>query len=105
MKIYISGKITGVENYAELFQVAETRLLARGHQVVNPVKIEHNHDLSWESYMREDIRQMLDCEAIYMLIGYTKSRGAKIEYSLAKTLNFKILYECFESKPKINQSL
>ena len=69
MKIYICGQITGVENYAEAFEQAEKTLITEGYEVVNPCKLPHNHDLSWESYMKEDIKAMLDCDAILLLPG------------------------------------
>lgn len=93
-KIYISGAITGVDNYQELFQNAEDYLNTFGtFEVVNPVKGVHNHDLSWQSYMREDIKILMDCDAIYMLKNWGSSKGANIELKLARDLGMKILTE------------
>ena len=100
-KIYISGKITGIDNYADLFAHAEAKLRSQGYDVVNPVTLNHNHDKTWEMFMRHDIRAMMDCHAIYMLIGYTGSKGAMIEYRLAQELGMKIIYEGIE---RIEQS-
>ena len=36
--IYISGKITGTEDYEERFRKAEMELMSRGFNVLNPVK-------------------------------------------------------------------
>jgi len=92
-KIYISGKITGIDNYESLFLTAEANLRSQGYDVVNPVTLNHDHDKSWEMYMRHDIRAMMDCHTIYMLIGYTGSKGAMIEYCLAKDIGMKVVYE------------
>lgn len=89
MKIYISGPITGVENYVEAFEQAEQKLIAEGHEVVNPCKLPHNHDKSWESYMKEDIKAMLDCDAILLLPRWHKSKGAAIESDIAFRLGIK----------------
>lgn len=52
-KIYISGKITGIENEAAaLFEKAEKELKEKGFETVNPVTLNHKHDKSWHSYMK-----------------------------------------------------
>ena len=94
-KVYISGKISGLE-YADAFdkfQAAERKLREQGYEVVNPMTIEHNHDQSWEAYMRNDIKALCDCDAIFMLGNWKKSRGAKIEFYLATKLGIEVMYE------------
>lgn len=93
-KVYISGKITGLvfEDALESFAKAEQQLIKEGFEVVNPMTLNHDHDKSWASYMREDVKAMLDCTHIYMLEGWHDSRGANIEYNLACELN--IIYLC-----------
>lgn len=93
-KIYISGKITGLkfEEAFYLFYKAEKLLQSQGYSVVNPMKLPHEHDLSWESYMKEDLKAMLDCDSIYLLPNYKDSRGAMIEYQLALDLNLMVLF-------------
>ena len=93
-KIYISGKISGIEITAPLlFAVAEYSLQEQGYDTVNPITINHNHDLTWESYMKEDVKQMCTCDAIYLLSNWYNSKGAIIEHDLAKKLNFKMIYQ------------
>jgi len=87
MTTYISGPITNIPNgNKEAFEAAEKYLLSLGYLPVNPHDLPHNHDRSWESYMREDLKAMLDCEAILILPGWESSRGATIEANLARTL-------------------
>ena len=97
--IYISGKVTGIENKAyELFEQAEIKLKNSGYLVCNPMKINHDyHDKSWESYMKLAIKNMLDCDEIYMLKNYTSSKGALLELAIAKELGIKIKYEIYDS--------
>lgn len=93
-KIYISGKISGIENEAfYIFQKAETNLIKEGFEPVNPMKLNHNHDKSWSNFMKEDIKALCDCDSIYMLKNWTESRGAIIEHGLAIMLEIKIYYE------------
>lgn len=95
MKIYISGKITGLslEAAETLFKSAETDLLKQGYEVVNPMTIPHDHDKTWLSYMRADIKALVDCDAIYMLRNWTESKGACTEFNLAHDLGLKIIEE------------
>lgn len=96
-KIYISGKISGLEteHAIQLFEAAEQKIAVNFPEAktVNPFKIEHNHDLSWENYMRFDLIAMLTCDSIYMLKNWKDSKGATIEYNLAVALNFNVLFE------------
>lgn len=94
IKIYISGKITGIEKEAEaLFQKAEDELIAKGYEVVNPMKLVHDHDKSWESYMRVCIKALCDCEAIYVMKNHFNSKGALIEVDLALKLKLDVILE------------
>jgi len=93
-KIYISGKITGIEDEAPMiFKKAEIKLKEQGFDVVNPMNLKHDHDKSWEAYMREDLTAMLTCDYIYMLKNYADSKGAKVELNLAVELGFTIIFE------------
>lgn len=93
MKIYISGQISGLslETVYSNFTNAEVELIKQGYEVVNPLNNGLPHESSWIDHMRADIKLMLDCDAIYLLKGYQDSKGAMIEYDLAKTLNFTII--------------
>lgn len=93
-KIYVSGKITGIESEAEaLFEQAEKECIEMGYIPINPMKLNHNHDKSWTAYMREDIVAMMGCESIYMMNNWKESNGAKVERELAIKLEFEILYQ------------
>jgi len=92
--IYLSGQITGIEERAfDIFESAEKQLLSNGYAVVNPMKLPHRHDKTWESYMREDIEALVKCDAIFMLPNWHASRGAKIEYSLAYSMGLKVMMQ------------
>lgn len=93
-KIYISGKITGIENEArELFAKAEKKLKEEGFETVNPMKLNHNHDRSWHSYMKEDVKALCECDEIFMLSNWIDSTGAFIEHTIAMYLGIKVRYE------------
>ncbi len=93
-QIYISGKITGIENEAPaLFKEAENLFLDKGYAVINPMELNHQHDKSWHSYMKEDIKALCDCDTIYMLTNWTDSKGAIIEHTIAMYLGLKVIYQ------------
>ena len=90
--IYISGKITGIEEEALInFNKAEYELTSLGYNVVNPMKLPHNHDKEWSSYMRECLVHLMDCDYIFILDGYEQSKGARLELYIAQELGLKIL--------------
>ena len=94
-KMYISGKITGLD-YQEAFnsfELAEKEFLIKGWEVINPMKLKHQHDESWQNYMREDLKALLDCGCVYMLNNWEDSVGARIEHKLAMDLEILIIYQ------------
>ena len=92
-KIYISGKITNNANYKAEFEAAELALKIAGFQPVNPAEEYLPDGATWADYMRQDIKLLCDCDAIYMLNGWRESAGAKIEHKLAQDLGIEIIYE------------
>lgn len=93
-KVYISGKISGIENEAiELFANAEKQLQSDGFETVNPMNLSHNHDKSWHSYMKEDVKALCDCDEIFMLSNWVDSKGSTIEYVIATYLGLKVTHQ------------
>lgn len=101
-KIYISGPITNVENWQENFIAAEKELLElkKPIAVVNPLRISERIEKdfalagrtpSYSDYMREDIKALAECDAICLLPGWGKSKGANVEYKIALSLNLAVL--------------
>lgn len=90
--IYISGPMSGLENAnREEFDTAQERLVKKGFVVLNPAV---NPDgLSYEQYMRIDMAMLAVCNAIYMLAGHLKSKGATAELAYARCCGFEVFYE------------
>jgi len=95
MKIFISGRISDMDNLnKEAFEKAEKLLREKGHQPINPHKIpDPNKEYTYAEYMKIDLRALLDCEGIYMLNDWEKSKGACIENIVATIIDLKIFYE------------
>ena len=95
MKLYISGKISGTDltHTRKRFSDAADKLQALGHEVVNPLCNGLSETDPWEAHMVKDIANLLQCEGIYMLSDWEESRGARIEYAIAKEIGLKVFYE------------
>ena len=81
--VYISGGITGVDNYIDNFHKAAKRLASKGYIPVDPCSLPHNHNQTYEDYMKEDLQALLKCDAIFMLPGWKNSKEATLEYKTA----------------------
>ena len=94
MFVYISGGITNNKNFKEEFENAVKWLKQNNHYPINPAKLnEMLPNLTYEQYMSIDYKLIELSEAIYMLKGWQKSKGACAELSYAKSLGKKIIYQ------------
>lgn len=93
MKTYISGPITNNPNYEKQFNNAARRLRSQGISVFDPTERGVRPGWKWQDYMREDLKALLTCRAIYMLKGWRRSKGARLERKVAKKLGYLIMYE------------
>ena len=101
-QIYISGPMSNIENYNfEEFMKAEDKFEGK-YIVINPAKISKAlcksfgkslNEIPKETYMKEDIRLLLNCDIIYMLEDWEKSEGAILEHEIAKQIGLKIIYK------------
>lgn len=98
--IYISGPVSGNDNAQAQFKSAQIFLESKGFEVINPLELDHSEALKnedelkqWQEHMRIDIRALMDANAIYMLKGWERSKGATIEHSLAYRLGMHMFNE------------
>jgi len=95
MKIYISGAITGldIEVAKEKFKQGEVVVREMGFIPINPLDLaQQDENTTWLDYMRADIKVLVDCCGILMLDNWKDSKGAVVEYNLAKGLGLKIYH-------------
>lgn len=92
-KCYLAGQISGIDydTYKKNFEEASLFVKSLGLDPINPTELSHNHDKSWESYMKEDITELLKCDFIYALDGWEFSKGAVLEVQLAIKLKITLV--------------
>lgn len=85
IKTYLSGPITGTDDYIERFAEAENKLTAQGYRVINPAKMLASlpEGFAHEDYMTICMGLLTACNAICMLDGWETSPGANREYGYA----------------------
>lgn len=119
MKLYIAGPMTGIRdlNYPA-FLDAERRLTEAGFQVASPHRIdqlkpvpcghaEYRDEVrylkpvagcedcdsrTWQWYMREAIKMLVECDDLAALPGWQRSRGAKVEWNLGVSIGMNPMY-------------
>lgn len=103
MKIYISGPITGTDDYMERFQKAEDELTAKGHTVYNPAHANSfmPEGTTYEEYMKISFCLLDMADTIYMMDGWEKSKGANMELARAMEMGLKVYYQPPERKQQL----
>ena len=87
MRIYISGPITGIEDYEKTFMAAVDSLLAAGFtDLINPALNKAIMEATYEDYMDMSYMQIDKSDLLVLLSGWEKSIGARreVEYALRK---------------------
>lgn len=92
MLAYISGPITGTDDWQERFAKAEEEL-SEFYDVINPARVSASlPPMEHCDYMAVDLALLDLCDVIVMLPGWEKSKGASKEYAYAKEEGIKIRF-------------
>jgi hypothetical protein len=112
-RVYIAGPMRGVPRFNfPAFDAAKKKLVAQGFEVISPADMDRDigfdpadlppdydwHDIdsigfSLPDAIHRDVEAVKKCNAIYMLCGWERSRGACAEKALAEWMGLTVLYE------------
>jgi nucleoside 2-deoxyribosyltransferase len=93
LTVYIAGPMAGFEDLNfPAFYAAASAWEDAGWEVVNPAELDFDDVINDRRfYLREDIKLLVDCDAIAMLEGYNDSPGAMLELNIAQALKIRVL--------------
>lgn len=95
-RIFISGPISGTDDYMGRFAEAEEKLREDGYLPINPtVFSKHllNGEFNWFEFMDITMALLKQCDNIYMLEGWKNSRGACIELEYAAQHQYTVVMQ------------
>lgn len=99
-KIYLSGPISKDPNAKAKFERVQKQLQKGWHdiEVINPFEVgaeleAEGRQVSWEEYMKVDLKAILSADLVLMLTGWRRSRGARLERRIAKAVRIPIAYQ------------
>lgn len=97
MKIYISGKMTGMreDDSRALFRCGCSNVECCGHEPINPWDVNDRMPAAtYEEKMQEDLRIIrTEADALFVLANYHTSAGAHREIAEAITKGIPVYYE------------
>lgn len=93
MRVYVAGPMTGIPDFNfPAFHAATLFLRSKGFEVINPAEVNPDTTMSWADCMRRDIPELLTCDALCALEGWSNSKGARLEMEIASKLEMKISF-------------
>ncbi len=82
--------MTGEPEYGyPVFNAYESVLKSRGYEVINPVSVGVHEGWTWEQYMKEDLKLLLQADMVALLPGFYNSKGSRTEMYTAGIVGMK----------------
>ena len=96
MKVYIAGPMTGLPQFNRpAFIQAAMNLSFEKHVLLNPAILPDG--LTEADYMAVGLTMLQRADAIYLLIGWQNSAGARAEHALALKLGLEVIEQRAEN--------
>lgn len=100
MRAFISGPITGTQDFRERFREAAERLNRLGVTYCNPGELYKSMpDASHADYVEVCKRMLCTCDFVVVLPGFADSEGCREEFRLAKKLGLPIYLDAQSKEP------
>lgn len=94
MSVFIAGPVTGEQNQNQAAFRRAQNFLNQAH--LDPICwLDRGHREDQPSRMRGSLKQLMHCNAIYLLPGWQTSQGAQFELKVARMLGLDV----WEEKP------
>ena len=95
MRIYIAGKITGLEDNIVSYKFKESflNLRSKGYSVITPAVLLGFKGFEHEEYMHICYAMIDVCDAVFMQKDWQNSKGARMELQYAADHQKEIFYE------------
>lgn len=96
MKVYLAGPMAGMpESNLPAFHAAAAKLRAEGHVVFNPAELPIEKDRDYRAALGQDLAWICaEAEAIALLPGWVKSKGAQAEFATAHAIGLEVIELC-----------
>lgn len=99
MKVYIAGVISdggrldeaAIQKNMELFTERAEWLRRQGHEPLNPCENVGDVGWTWRDWMKAALRMLLEADGISLLPGWVGSKGATLEWDVARRLDYQIV--------------
>lgn len=105
VKLYISGPMSGIKDFnAPAFIATSAQLRALGFDVISPQEMDAQAGFDTKSedgkmdpllrrqFLARDFIEVASCDGIYMMKGWSKSGGAKLERAFALDTGMTVMY-------------
>lgn len=90
-RIYVCGPMSNLPaNNLPAFAEATQQLEERGYAPVNPGRHGVTPGYTWADYLRRGLTEMLGCDGVATLPGWSASRGASLEVRVATELGIPV---------------
>jgi len=94
LSIYIAGPMSGYPDHNfPAFHEAAYHWREAGWDVINPAELDAP-DITvprlWRYFLRQDLKLLVDCDAIAFLPGWQGSKGAELENAVATALGIRV---------------
>lgn len=91
LRVYLAGPMSGIKDYNyPAFNCTASALRALSFDVENPAENPDPACKSWNGYLKTALRQMMTCDAVVLMPGWEKSRGANLEVDTARSVGIPV---------------